>query len=73
MGHRTHVLAEAGFFQLQTKIGVAVVFAPHTGATVFVFLSAPENLNPHPTYWVLRNPNGKAITTTGTAPVVKKR
>lgn len=72
-GHRSHVLAEAGFFQLQTRIGVGVVFSPDTGATVFVFLSAPENLNPHPPYWVLRNPNRRAITTTGTAPVAKTR
>lgn len=65
--HRAHVFGVLPFYREQTRIGVGVARAPKTGAKTYVFISAPENLNPKPPYWVLRNPSGKAIATSGSA------
>ena len=66
--HRAHVFATNPFYREQTRIGIGIARNPKTGSSIFVFISAPENLNPSPSYWMLRNSAGVAITSTGTPP-----
>ena len=60
------MLAESDFNKEQTSIGVGVFKskqAPYY--KYYVFISAPKNLSPSPPLWILKDPKGKVIASTG--------
>lgn len=67
--HADHILGRNSQFVKQTRIGVGIVQSKKNPQLYyFVFLSAPPNPSDNPPYWVLKNPSGGVIATTGSPP-----
>jgi hypothetical protein len=63
--HHDHLFGGTDFHRGQTRLGIGIVRKPGTSTDFYVFISAPPNLSPNPPHWVLKNPKGKIIATTG--------